>query len=150
MTSRQCGPTPRKSTAGSSRAFGRVRNDRGCWWGMGVFAALKRCATQRRGRRGLSRALSKHQLYAALKRRSFTVMCAARGGPINSKSKATSRATDTTVRPTRGFRASPEMNSRGRRSPLEHRVHLLKPWVPGRRFLDKLLPDHRGRCRSGW
>ena len=60
-----------------------------------------------------------------LKRRSFTVALAGRGAPINSKSKATSRATDRacpelaegSVRPTRGVRASLEMDSRGRLSP---------------------------------
>ena len=45
-----------------------------------------------------------------------------------SKSRATSRATDKSVRPTRGFRASLEMDSRERLSPHEHRTRWLG-WV---------------------
>jgi hypothetical protein len=44
------------------RAFGPVWNDKGCWLGGGVFAALKGCSTL--------------TLYAALKRRSSTVVIA--------------------------------------------------------------------------
>jgi len=70
------------------RAFGPVRNDKGCW----AF-------------RGAGSAAPPLTLRAALKRRSFTVVLAAREDILRSKSRtrstSTSKATERIVRPTR-------------------------------------------------